>query len=172
MIPLIFIYSHDSVFQDVKQEASLLAVRKRDQKGNSEDNDGNSYFDLFVFDDAYLVKFRELFFDAQAEVTPVLSAYMKLNPPGHGYFETLDFTKDVDCTFDLIMPDDFLMALSKPVDIKIRQFFIAYIMYRWLETKMFEEASIYRERAYSLLDEIKSLLEKRVKPIRRWHGYW
>jgi hypothetical protein len=65
-----------------------------------------------------------------------------------------------------------LSHLNKAVDIKIKQFLISYILYRWLETKLPEEAIIYQQRATSVLSEIKSLLEKRTKPIRRSHGYW
>jgi len=165
MKPVTFIYSHDNIFQGVKQEASHLAIRKADK-------DGNSLFEQMVFDEAYLPKFRELFFDAQAEVTPALSAYMKEIPVEPEYFETQDFSKNRDYTFSLIMPDDFNFHLVKPVDIKIRQFLISYIMYRWLETKLPGDAATFFERAGKVLTEVKALLSVRVGRIRRWTGYW
>ncbi|GHV51409.1 hypothetical protein FACS1894181_13200 [Bacteroidia bacterium] len=172
MRDLIFIYGHDNMLQDVKQEASHLAVRKRDKLGNSEDNDRNSYFDLLAFDEGYLSKFRELFFDAQADVTQAISAHMKEVPLQPGYLELHDFSQDRDYIVKLAMPDDFNPHLAKPVDIKIRQFIIAYIMYRWLETKLPEEAAIYIERAAKVKDDIKKMLDTHAKPVRRWHGYW
>ncbi len=160
-----FIYSHDDIFRGVKQESSHLAERRFDRESNS-------LFEQVVFDEEYLIKFRELFFDAQAEVVPALSAYMKEVPAGGGYFETQDFSKDRDFCFVLLMPDDWNFHLVKPVDIKIKQFLIAYVMYRWLETKLPEEAAVYQQRASSVLSEAKALLEKRTRPIRRAHGYF
>lgn len=165
MKPLVFIFSHDAIFQGVKQESSQLAIRKSDR-------DGNPLFEQIVFDEAYLPKFRELFFDAQAEVIPAVSRYMRDIPSEAEYFEHTDFTKDRDYTFSLLMPRDFNMHMAKPVDIKIKQFLIAYIMYRWLETKLPEEAATYMERANMVLMEAKGALERRIKPIRRNHRLW
>ena len=165
MKPLIFIFSHDNIFLGVKEESSYLAERKYDQ------ND-NTLFEELVFDEEYLTKFRELFFDAQAEVTPAVSAYMKELPLNPGYFETQDFSEDRDYVISLVMPDDFNAHMAKPIDIKIKQFLIAYIMYRWLETKLPEEAATYLQRATRVLSEAKALLEKRTKPERRAHRLW
>lgn len=152
--PITFIFTHDSIFQGVKQEASQLAIRKSDKEGNS-------LFEQLVFDEAYLPKFRELFFDAQAEVTPALSAYMKEIPADPMCFETQDFSKDRDYIFHLLMPEDFNRHMVKPIDIKIKQFITAYIMYRWLETKVPELAATFFERAMKVKDEAKELLERR-----------
>lgn len=165
MNPLTFIYSHDNIFASVKQESSLLAIRRKDENGDG-------LFDQLVFDEAYLILFRELFFDAQAEVTPALSGYMKDIPVEFDFFETQDFSKDRNYIFYLFMPDDWNFHLYKPVDIKIKQFIVAYIMYRWLETKLPQEAVTYLERANSVLDDIKGLLNKRTDAIRRAHGYF
>jgi hypothetical protein len=170
--PVVFIYSHDAILQDVKQESSHLAVRKRDKEGFSLDKEDNSYFEMLVFDEAYLIKFRELFFDAQSEVTSAVSAYLKDVPAFTKYLEEEDFRKDRDYTFALALPDDFNFHMVEPVNVKIRQYLIAYILFRWLETKLPEEASVYLERAIRCTEEIKKLLEHRTKPVRRWHGYW
>jgi len=168
----VFVYAHDNVFQDVKQEASQLAVRKRDKEGNSEDLEGTAYFDLLVFDEAYLVKFRELFFDAQAGIIRVASAYLKEAPAHTEYLEDQDFSKNRDFTLTLAMPDDFNFHMTKPVQIEIRQYLIAYIMYRWLETKLPEEAGVYLERSLHVAEEVKKLLDQRTGTERLWHGYW
>lgn len=162
---LTFIYSHESIFHDVKQESSQFAIRKSDKSGNP-------MFEHIVFDEAYLPRFRELFFDAQSEVTPSVSRYLRDVPYKAEYFETQDFSKNKDYTFSLILPDDFNMHMSKPIDIKIKQFIIAYIMYRWLETKLPEESAIYMQRANMVLSEAKGLLERRLNPIRRSHRLW
>lgn len=163
MKPLILFYPHDSVFSGVKQESSQLAVRTKDKEGND-------LFEELVFDEAYLDKFRELFLDAQAEVMPVISAYLKDAPPRPDFFELIDHTDDKDFEIVLLMPEEFVSALSKSVDIKINQFITAYVMYRWLETKLPQEAVSYKSRADVLLVDVKSLLNRRIKPINRWHG--
>jgi hypothetical protein len=165
MKPLIFIYPHDDIFQDVKQESSYLAERMSDKEGNS-------LFESLVFDEEYLTLFRQLFSDARSQVTPALSAYMKDIPAEAEFYEAQDFTKDRNYEIILAMPDDFNFHLAKPVDAKIRQFLIAYILYRWLETKLPEQAFIYQARAEKILSEAKNLLDKRICAERRWHGYW
>jgi len=165
MNPLTFIYSHDNIFASVKQEASLFSIRKYDQNGDN-------LFEQLVFDEAYLRLFRQLFFEAQAEVTVAFSGYMKDVPVEPDYFETQDFFENRDYVFYLAMPDDWNFHLYKPVDIKVKEFLTAYIMYRWLETKSPQEAAAYLQRAASVLQDAKTLLDKRIKPIRREHYYW
>ncbi|MCL2650322.1 MAG: hypothetical protein FWD60_04745 [Candidatus Azobacteroides sp.] len=165
MNPLMFIYSHDNIFASVKQEASLLAIRRTDA-------DGNNLFEQLVFDEAYLILFRQLFFEAQAEVTVAFSGYMKDVPTEADYFETQDFFENRDYVFYLVMPDDWNFHLFKPVDIKVKEYLIAYIMYRWLETKLPQEAATYLQRATAVLDDSRNLLEKRIKIMRRVTGFW
>jgi hypothetical protein len=155
----VFIYSHDSILRGVKQDSSLFSKDRMD-------DDGNSLFDAIVFDEAYLPKFRELFFDAQAEVTSAVSSYLKDIPVKPAYFEHDDFSKDRDYKLFLLLPDNFTSAMVKPVDIKIRQFLIAYIMYRWLALKQVAEYQLYQARAEGLLEDIKGLLDRRNSPVR------
>ena len=165
MKPLIFTYSHDQIFTGVKIESSYLAERKQD--GN-----GDGLFDALVFDEEYLVKFRELFLDAQSRVCLALSAYMKDIPEQPDYFQQEDFHDDKDFTIGLIMPNGFLSAMSKPIDITIKEFLIAYIMYRWLETKLPQEAAIYFDRAQSAMDNVKRMLLNRNTPLRVKDQYY
>ena len=165
MNPVFFTYSHDNIFAAVKMEASYLAERRFDK------NDNNLFEDL-VFDEEYLILFRQLFFEAQAEVTHAVSPYMRDVPVDAENFETQDFYKDRDYIFYLVMPEDWNFHLSKPVDIKIKEYIVAYIMYRWLETKLPPEAAVYLQRANDALDKVKKMLERRTKAIRFPHGYW
>lgn len=165
MKPLVLVYSHDGVFSSVKQETSLLAVRTFDKEGNT-------LFEELVFDEAYPEKFRELFLDAQAEILPILSEYMKDRPERPDFFELRDLTDDRDFEVVLLLPDDFITAMYKAVDIKINQALISYIVYRWLETKLSAEAAVFKERFEELLSGIKSLLSKRSKPTRINHKWF
>lgn len=164
-IPLTFIYSHDNIFQGVKMESSLSYKNKVDAEGNN-------LFEQLVFDEAYFPKFRELFFDAQAEITPALSAYMKDVPVEPAYHESQDFSKDRDYIFHLLMPEDFDRHMTHSIDIKIKQFIIAYIMYRWLEIKLPSDAAIFAERAVKVKDEAKELLERRIGMVKIRHQWF
>jgi len=165
MKPISFVFAHDIIFAGVKQESSLLAERRFKDTGET-------LFDELVFDEEYLIKFRELFFDAQVEVTAVLSAYMREVPTDAEVFEEKDFFENRDYAFVLMMPDSFNSHITRPLNIKIREYLIAYIMYRWLETKLPQEAAIYQSRAMAVLDKVQELSNIQDRPIRRWHGYW
>jgi len=157
---LTFLFSHDDIFRGVKQESSLLAERRFDPQGST-------LFEELVFDEEYLVLFRRLFFEAQANLIPTVSAYLKYNSFNDGFFETQDFTDDRDLSLHLLMPADYHDAYTKATDIKIKEYFIAYIMYRWLETKMPQDAATFLQRSAASLIDIKNNLEKRYSPIRR-----
>ena len=148
MKPIILVYPHDRIFAAVKQESSLLAERKTDSKGNT-------LFEALVFDEEYLVKFRELFFDAQAEILKSVSAY--LADSSSAYQDLSDFWENRDFFLALNLCDGF--KLSRTVDFSINQFLIAYIMYRWLETKLPDEASVYLERSSGKKKDIKNMLD-------------
>ena len=165
MISIVYIYPHDDVFQAVKQESAHFAERKAD-------SENHSIFESLVFDEEYLIKFREFFFEAQAEITPVFSAYICDERGDSGYFEGKDFSKDRDYELYLSMPDSFIPSMEQPIGIKINEFIVAYIMFRWLETKSPVDASFYVQRATELFDDIQKLIVRSNKPVRRWHGYF
>ena len=159
------------MFQAVKQESSLYSIRQTDK-------DGNPMFESLVFDEAYLPKFRELFFNAQAQIVPTLSAYQKNTPVKSEYFERRDFSRNRDFICYLNMPDDFLMQMARPIEDYIFNFLKDWIMYKWLETKIpntsvtFLTNCIGVDGSGGYKSDIKGALERRTKPIRRWHGYY
>jgi hypothetical protein len=165
MNPLVLTYSHDAIFDAVKQETSLLAERRFDK-------DGNTLFEQLVFDEEYLVKFRELFFDAQAEITSLLARFTKDVPATQGYFETQNFLQDRNFELVLNMDDQWNRHLQKPLDIKIKQFLVSYIVYRWLETKSPQDAGLFLQRAESLKDDIRNNANFISDIYRRKTGYW
>lgn len=163
MIVVPYVFSHDNIAEAMKQESSLYAERKLTEEGNS-------LFDELVFDEEYYRKFRELFFDAQAMVMDRFSAYMQYESDESYLFEESDYTIDRDFAFTLLMPDDYNKFYNKQVSIKTREFLIAYIMYRWLETKSVQEAMIYKNRADISLMDARAYLEKRVAARRTSGG--
>lgn len=162
MIVIPFVFSHDNIFQSVKQESSHLAERRFDEQGNT-------LFEQLVFDEEYLIKYREVFFEARAEIIKVVAAYTKDISFETRYFEERYFDRDRDFYLTITMLDDYNKSVTQAVDIKIKQFLVAYIMYRWLETKLPNEASIYQLRAQTQLEDLRTLLSMRTKVLRRPH---
>lgn len=150
------------MFQAVKQEASLLAIRKTD-------NEGTPLFEQLVFDEAYLPKFRELFFNAQSQITPSLAAYMRDIPTEPTYFERQDFSKDRDYTFSLLMPSDFNMHMARPIEDYIFNFMKDWIMYQWLETKSPVDAATFLAKTEKYKIDLMIGLSQKTKPRRRPH---
>jgi uncharacterized protein (DUF2225 family) len=83
-----------------------------------------------------------------------------------------DFTDSRNYELILLMPDNFNFHLSKSIDTRIQQFIIAYIMYRWLETKLPEQALTYLARSEKIISNIKTMLTGGIRSIRRRNGYW
>lgn len=149
---LTYIHTSEGILKAVKQESSLLAVRRTDEQGTPT-------FDQLVFDEGYMILFRELFFDARANVVSACSTYMK-DMIDTTAFEASNFNKDVDFAIQLNV-EGFITAFNDSVDIKMRAYIVAYIMYRWLETKLPKEAEIYLMRATTHLHDMVRFLEMR-----------
>lgn len=157
---LTFVFSGEDIFRSVKQEASLFAR-------NQYDVQGNPLFEQYVFDEAYDILFKKLFFEAQAEVLSAVSAYFKGIPQEPEIFEPQNFDKEKDFIFQLSMPGSFMEAMAKPADIKIKQFLVDYILYLWLRTKSQPHAGVYLAQSAETLAQVKALLERRMRPQRR-----
>jgi hypothetical protein len=151
------------VFAAVKQEASLYSIRQKNKEGES-------MFESLVFDEAYLIKFRELFFNAQAQITPILAAYKK--DDGSGFFERKDFSKNRDFTCHLCMPENFNEHMARPLEDHIFNFLKDWIMYKWLETKATDTAAIFAANCEGYKSDIRTALNSRRVPILRAHGYY
>ena len=154
------IQSHDEILKGVKMESSYLAERRTDSQGNE-------LFDTLVFDEEYLILFRQLFFDARANVISAVSAYIKEFVYTPEYFDAQNVTTDVDFIVQLLMPDTYLLAMNEPVSNKMKEYLISHIMYRWLITKLPNEASVYLQQSDGYLADMKRYLEMRTKPLRR-----
>jgi hypothetical protein len=148
----------------VLEESSHFAARQRDREGNV-------LFEEFVFDEGYETKFRSYFYSAQGELTEYLSAYLKFMPTASELIET-DKAGREDWVMQLLMPCAFNEALAGPVGFKIEDFVENYIMYRWLETKSPEAATVYMATSNKLKSEINANLNKRSCSVERPNGYW
>jgi hypothetical protein len=144
--------THDEIFKGVKQESSLLAERRTDQQGTPT-------FDELVFDEEYLILFRDLFFDGRSNVESACSAYFR--ELDSNYFESNNMEAEKDFTVQLEIKD-FLQQMANNVSMKMKYYLVAYVMYRWLETKLPQEAATYYARAETHLQDMKRYMEMRT----------
>jgi hypothetical protein len=153
---ILFGFTKEEIFDAVKTESSLFAKDKFTDKGDP-------LFSKLVFDEQYsdvIPLFRQLFFEAQAEIINIIPDSL---------------LSDSQTTFiDEQAPDDFTFSLSfkpgtaarynpayfKVITIKVKEALISYIMYRWLETKMPDYAGIYQNRFNSVLSDIRKNMRR------------
>lgn len=171
---IFFIYTYDNIQMLVHQETSYLAKRRSSPDLNQGENfgaqSGELFNDLLVMDTEHDVLFRRLFLEAQAEISLRISSnYFKDLPTdfkpsdnGHPDFKSAD-----DFLLLLRMHDDFAMEYKKSIDIKIKQFIIDYICWRWLETKSPRDSQSYLARFEKTIEDIKSLLIRKLRGLRR-----
>jgi hypothetical protein len=153
-----FIHTHDDTFKAVKLESSLFAHRQTNKEGVS-------LFDIFVFDEAYDILFRQLFFEAQADLMQVIpSRFIKDMPIDEQYFQTADFLNEEDFNLWLDIPRRWLLQYSKYLDILIKEFLVAYILWRWLETKSPQFSQYYFLRLEILKPQIKKMFQRSDHP--------
>lgn len=168
---IFFIFTHDNIQKGVKLETSLLAVRHREQSPKGEEV---SRYEELVMDEGYDVLFKRLFEQAHAEVIATIPSqyiahtHTDLTPVVR---EFADFSKDRDFVLWVDMPEEFPMQYRKSIDIKVEQFMIDYICWRWFETKLPQEAISYYGRLESTKEEIQRMLNKRKGGVRRMPSF-
>ncbi len=155
---LTFINTHDEMLKSVKMESSYMAVRRTDQQGTPT-------FEQLVFDEEYAILFRSLFFDARTAIISACSAYLMESV--NDTFNDEDFSDNKDFILQLCLPCTFKDQMTGSIGIKIKEYLTAYIMYRWLETKLPQEAMTYKIRSEQYLMDIKIYLGMRNCAIHR-----
>ncbi len=161
-----YIITGDVLSKAVKLETSLIAMRRRTQQP-----DGSiiEMINELVFDEDNEILFKRLMNDAHAEIITNISSNMLAETPTDMepvLTEFPDFRQDMDTILYLNMHEDWPLQYKKAVDIKIRQYMIDYICYRWLETKSPNDAVTYQSRLYNTLEDIRRLLVRKSKPLR------
>lgn len=142
----------------VKQETSLLAVRR-----NTQNADGSviEKFDELVMDEAYEILFKRLMNDAKSDIILNLSSNMIANTTTDiGSSDSNQFTLTLD------MHADWPIQYQKTVDNKLQQYLIDYICYRWFETKSQNDAATYYNRLHGTLEDIRRLLVRKKNPLQ------
>ena len=169
MKTIFFLFTHDAIQNAVKEETSLLAERRPDSADPTA-----LYNDQLVMDEEYDTLFRRLFQDAHAEIiTHISSNYLADTPTDIEPLlsEFPDFSEERDFALWLTMHDDFPLQYVKSIGIKLKQFVIDYICWRWLETKAPNEAVSYYNRTQYVMKDVKELLIRKINPIRRYPSF-
>lgn len=149
-----------TIFQQVQHETTLIALTCTDQQGQQ-------LYTRYVMDSDHLLLFRSYFQEARANTLTKFTAYTKHQPLPNGE-DTDDTTgKDEDFFVTLLLPADFPTASASLLHNLIYEHLTAWTLYRWFETKLPQEAAIFRQRAQQKLNEIPGILEHRIRPARR-----
>jgi hypothetical protein len=149
----------------VKNETSDLAVRRLKETPNGTQD----MFDELVMDESHDYTFKRYFNQAHAEIMRYIPPeYLRDTPTDLTpvFREFPDFRQDRDFNLWLIVPRGFVPNYRKSIDIKIEQFLIDYICYRWLETKSPNDAMAYFSRLEKTMRDVLSFL-RRGEVVRR-----
>lgn len=160
---IFFIITKDFLAKAVEQETSHLAAIRRSE-------DGLEQIDDLVMDGDQEVLFKRLMNDAKAEVINNIGSNYLIDTPTDleaVYTEFPDFRQDRDFNLWLNMHDDFLMQYRKSIEIKMQQYMIDYICYRWLEKRSPKDAQTYASRLVDTLTDIRQMLIRKRNPIKR-----
>lgn len=160
---LIFAFTHDLIQKGVKMETSYIAARRKQQTS------GEELLDELVMDDQYEILFKRLFKDAHAEVIRNISVNYLMQTATD--WNPTEFNQDRDFILFLNMHCDFPMQYKKSIEIKLEQFLIDYVCYRWLETKSPNDAATYASRLKPTIQDIQSLLIRKTNPLRRFPSF-
>jgi hypothetical protein len=158
----IFKLSNEDAAKAVKMESSYLAERR------SEDGLNES----LLYDEEYQILFRDHFLQARAKIIEATLAYSKNIEMTVEYFEINNMDSEKDFLLYLSMPDTFIKQMVEPITVRIKEYIISNIMYRWLETKLPQEAAVYFNRANDALKDVKRMLEMRTVNTRRTGRYY
>lgn len=146
--------------QRVENETAIIARGQKDDKGNS-------LFSSFVFDEDQYSLFRVYFKEAAEKAIDKCSAYIRNMPVRLGEDDEDARHLDEDFYAILEMPREFSNVEAAGVNQAIYQHLIAFVVYRWLESKIPNLSTVYFNRSEQNLQDLSSRLERRVRPFRR-----
>lgn len=161
----LFLFTSEDILKTVKRESSYLGERRLSE-------DGTPLLDDIVYDEEYIIQFRDHFLDARGKVIGATLAYGKTIDVDADFFEVNNLDDEKDFALFLEFPETFAKGMIVPITSKIKEFLVAYIMYRWLETKLPREAATYLDRSETYLKDIKRHCEMRITPRRRTGRYY
>lgn len=162
-----FVFTHDLIQKGVKMETSYLAMLKKQQ---TDDPAIDAMLDKMIMDEDHEILFKRLFLQAHSDIISKISVnYLKDTPTDLQSISTnfSDFREDRDFCLFLNMHCDFPLQYKKSIEVKLEQYLIDCICYRWLETKSPNDAVTYKSRLEPTLQEIQKLLIRKTEPLKR-----
>ena len=148
------------IAERVEHETTVLALACKN-RGQQQ------IYDNIIMDTDQLLNFRTYFKEAVATVQDKCSPYTRHNRPSQGEDDQDTTRLDEDLYIILHMPDQFPDITAAAVDKAIYNYLIAWVIFRWLEVKLPQEAQPFRIRAEQNLSGLSSRLERRTTPFRR-----
>lgn len=166
---LVYLFTHDLIQQDVKQETSLIAERRT--AVNRQTGEEKPLYEQLVMDEEYDYLFRRLFGEAQAEVMAAIPSRCLRETPTDLkplVLEHREYDDNRDWLLVLHTPEAFSRQYRKALDSTIEGLLVDYICWRWLETKSAEDAQWYLARIEPRKGEIKKVMAKGYRSEGRW----
>lgn len=165
---LTYLFTHDLIQQDVKQETSLIAERRF--AVNKKTGEETPLYEQLVMDEEYDYLFRRLFNEAQAAVISVIPSRCLKDTPTDlkPLLEHREYDDNKDWLLVLRAPERFAPQYRKALDSEIEGLLVDLICFRWLETKSPEDAQGYFVRSEQRKEAIKKILSKGYKAEGRW----
>lgn len=149
-----------TIFRQAQHETAEIAQRRTDQQGQT-------LYSQLVMDSDHTLLFRSYFREACANILTKCTPYIKYRPFPNGE-NTDDVTgKDEDFFLTLSLPPTFPTTSASILHNTAYEHLISWVLYRWYETKLPTEATIFRQRAEQKRNEIASIIEHRIHPPRR-----
>ena len=149
-----FVFSEESISRAVEEETTRAGKLARD-------NEGQSLLDDAVMDEEQAILFRRLFLETRAETLLFLSPWMINAREGDFDANNFDDERDFSVVLDTTGRD---MAMI--VDAKVREFIVAYIAYRWMETRLPGSASVVLARAATARETAVRAMSKWRRPVK------
>lgn len=162
---IIHLFKKRYIKEAVVQETSYIAERQTSlELPQHKDGRNNLFEQLFIFDDHQQTLFDRYFIEAKAQM-------MMLIPPA--YMIEVEPPTDYEAGDEIIgleiinYPNNFVDSLK----VKMQQYIIDYIIWRWLETKLPQLSRTFYDRLQTSQRDISSLLTKRTREMRRYPSF-
>lgn len=152
--------SAKEIQQRVEHETVLIAKQRTDQQGRP-------LYDQLVMDADSALLFRSCFREAATKAQDKCAAYTKNSPASNGEDDANVMQADEDFYAILALPETFPLSVSCLIDQAVYNHLIAWVLFRWYETKLPAEAQIFRLRSEQNLSDLTSRLERRTAPVQR-----
>ena len=162
---LTYIFKKGFIKEAVNQETSYIAERQPSMEvPQFKDGTINLFEQLFVFDEHQQTLFDRYFVEAYAQLMLVI-------PAGYMYSDLVEPEPPGDDLISELEINDFPKQFVSPLYVKMRQYIIEHIIWRWLDGKLPAIAKTFFDRLEVTRKDISDLLSKRTRSMRRYPSF-